>query len=277
MSLRIASLNSGSNGNCYYIGNENEAVLVDAGISCLETEKRMKRLGLCLKKVKAIFISHEHRDHIGGVVVLSKKYQLPVYITKITHKLGKIRLEKHLINYFLADKPFQVGGLCITAFSKFHDAGDPHSFTVASSTVIVGIFTDIGKACKKLIHHFQQCNAAFLEANYDEDMLMNGSYPFYLKKRISDGMGHLSNKEAFDLFIKHKPSFMSLLILSHLSKNNNSPELVKKMFNGNSNGTEIIIASRDEESEIFYINPVSVTEKKPKRIKSTKQLQLSLF
>lgn len=277
MSLKIASLNSGSNGNCYFIGNDEEAVLIDAGISCKETEKRMKRLGLNIKKVKAIFISHEHSDHIKGLTIISKKYQLPVYITEATHKHARIHLEKELINRFREDKPVQIGGLCITAFQKFHDAGDPHSFTVASATVKVGIFTDIGTTCKKLIHHFKQCHAAFLEANYDDDMLMNGDYPFYLKKRISDGLGHLSNIEALNLYKKHRPAFMSHLILSHLSKNNNNPDLVKDIFNEHICGTEIIIASRDEESEIFYINPVSVTEKRPKGIKSTNQQQLSLF
>ena len=94
MSLFITSLNSGSNGNCYYIGNEHEAVLVDAGISCRETETRMQRLGLSIKKVKAIFISHEHSDHIRGVSVLAKKYRLPVYITPLTHQHGGLFLDE---------------------------------------------------------------------------------------------------------------------------------------------------------------------------------------
>jgi phosphoribosyl 1,2-cyclic phosphodiesterase len=277
MSLTISSLNSGSNGNCYYIGNGNEAVFIDTGISCRETEKRMKRLGLSMKKVKAIFISHEHNDHISGLPQLSKKYQLPVYITEATHKMAKVRLEKHLINRFSADEPVQIGELCITAFSKFHDAGDPHSFTVASSTVTVGVFTDIGTPCKKLVHHFKTCHAAFLEANYDEDMLMNGRYPFFLKKRITDGRGHLSNKEALKLFKKHKPAFMSHLILSHLSKNNNSPELVKELFRDHARGTEIIIASRNEETCVFYITRKTEPGKQIRRKKANKELQLSLF
>src|SRR5882724_4443164 len=97
MSLFIASLNSGSNGNCYYIGSEDEALLVDAGISCRETEKRMKRLGLSMEKVKAIFVSHEHSDHITGIPVLAKKYQLPVYITEGTQVHGRLLLEQHLV------------------------------------------------------------------------------------------------------------------------------------------------------------------------------------
>lgn len=274
MSLFITSLNSGSNGNCYYIGNETEAVLIDAGISCRETEKRMKRLGLNIKKVKAVFISHEHNDHIKGLVTLSKKYQLPVYITQGTHKGAQIRLEKNLICRFSADEPVNIGNLSINAFNKFHDAGDPHSFTVSSDTVTVGVFTDLGRACTQLVRHFKKCHAAFLEANYDEEMLMNGDYPYYLKQRITNGHGHLSNTESLELFRKHRPSFMSHLILSHLSENNNDPVLVKALFSSYSKGTEIVIASRYEETEVFYISDSSSQAKK--KNKQTNQ-QLTLF
>ena len=167
----ITSLNSGSNGNCYYIGNEQEAILVDAGISCRETEKRMKRLGLSMEKVKAIFVSHEHGDHITGITVLAKKYRLPVYITPGTLTHGRLNLEKHLAISFEAHTPVIIGGLSITPFPKFHDANDPHSFIVCSNSVQVGIFTDIGAPCEHVIHYFSECHAAFLEANYDEEML----------------------------------------------------------------------------------------------------------
>ena len=273
MSLFITSLNSGSNGNCYYIGNETEAVLIDAGISCRETEKRMKRLGLNIKKVKAVFISHEHNDHIKGLVALSKKYQLPVYITQGTHKGAQIRLEKNLIYRFRADEPVTIGNLSINAFNKFHDAGDPHSFTVSSDTVTVGVFTDLGRACTQLVRHFKKCHAAFLEANYDEEMLMNGDYPHYLKQRITNGHGHLSNTESLELFRKHRPSFMSHLILSHLSENNNDPALVKALFSSYSKGTEIVIASRYEETEVFYISDSSSPIKK-KNVQTNQQLTL---
>ena len=148
MSLFITSLNSGSNGNCYYIGNETEAILVDAGISCSEIEKRMKRLGLNMQKVKAVFVSHEHTDHISGLQVLTKKYQLPVYITNATLRYGRLRLEKHLITSFTAHEPILIGNLAITAFPKFHDAADPYSFIVCCNEIKVGVFTDIGAHAK---------------------------------------------------------------------------------------------------------------------------------
>src|ERR1700744_3887781 len=117
MSLFITSLNSGSNGNCYYVGNEHEAVFIDAGISCRETEKRMKRLGLSMKQVKAIFISHEHADHILGLPVLARKYQLPIYITAATLQHSRLQLDGQ-VRSFQAFQGIQVGGLTVTAFPK---------------------------------------------------------------------------------------------------------------------------------------------------------------
>ena len=253
MSLYVASLNSGSNGNCYYLGNETEAILVDAGISCREIEKRMKRLGLSMKKVKAVFVSHEHIDHIKGIPTLAKKYHLPVYITNATLKYGGLHIEKKLVNHFLPHQPVSIGELRITAFPKFHDAVDPYSFSINNKQITVGVFTDIGKACDHLIRHFKQCHAAFLETNYDEEMLENGSYPPHLKKRIKSETGHLSNAAALELFISHRPSHMTHLFLSHLSMNNNSAELVQQLFQQHANGVKIILASRREETAVYQI------------------------
>lgn len=253
MSLFITSLNSGSNGNCYYIANSTDAVLIDAGISCREIEKRMKRLGLSVAKVKAIFISHEHKDHISGLRVFAKKYNVPVYITAATLRNGRFKLDKKLIRSFKADDPVIVGEMIITAFSKYHDAIDPYSFVIDCKKVRVGVFTDIGAPCKQLIKHFKKCHAAFLETNYDEQMLEEGSYPYVLKNRIRSGLGHLSNKQALELFITHRPDFMSHLFLSHLSKNNNSPRLVEELFNQHAKGVKIIVTSRYEETAVYQI------------------------
>ena len=254
MTLYTASLNSGSNGNCYYIGNDREGVLVDAGIPCRETERRMRRLGLPLTAVKGIFISHEHDDHIRGLEVLSKRYQLPVYITAATQQNSKLSLEAHLVRPFLPHEPVTAGALTVTAFSKSHDACDPYSFVVSSPTVRVGVFTDLGVVCEQLIRHFRQCHAAFLESNYDEQLLEQGRYPHFLKNRIRGGMGHLSNRQALELFVRHRPSYMSHLFPAHLSRDNNRPELVQALFEQEANGTKIVIASRDQETELYAID-----------------------
>lgn len=257
MPVYIASLNSGSNGNCYYVGNEREAILVDAGISCRETEKRMARLGLSMQKVKAIFISHEHSDHIRGLAVLAKKYRLPVYVTDGTvHHCGDVPSE--LCFSLKSYLPVQVGSLSITGFPKHHDAVEPHSFMITDGDIKIGVFTDIGATCEHLIRHFAQCHAAFLEANYDEAMLEQGRYPFYLKRRIRGGKGHLSNAQALQLFIDHRPPFMSHLLLAHLSKDNNDPELALKLFTQHAKNTQVSIASRYFESEVFCIAPDGV-------------------
>lgn len=252
--LHIASLNSGSNGNCYYVGNEDEAVLIDAGISCRETEKRMIRAGLSMEKVKAIFITHEHSDHIKGLCTISAKYNLPVYITDVTLSGCRFLLRKDLIRNFHSNQLISVGNLVIKGFPKFHDAAEPHSFVISCKGTNVGVFTDIGTVCEQLIYHFKQCHAAFLETNYDEELLSKSAYPYFLKRRISGGNGHLSNRQALEVFIAHRPSTMSHLLLAHLSKDNNCPDLVHKLFSDHANNTQIIVASRHQETGVYAIS-----------------------
>lgn len=274
MALFITSLNSGSNGNCYYIGNHNDAVLIDVGISCRETEKRMRQLELDIKKVKAIFVSHEHGDHIKGVSVLANKYNIPVYITNLTAKNGP-RLISHLSKDFKANQSIAVGELVVTAFAKQHDAIDPHSFIISYNKITVGVFTDIGLVCDKLTHYFKQCHAAFLEANYDEVLLENGRYPIHLKNRIRDGHGHLSNKQALELFVAHRPRFMTHLLLSHLSKENNTPQLAEELFTQHANSTAIIVASRNQATPVYTITVNGLEEKKLTPL--LRPVQLGLF
>ncbi len=275
MSLSIASINSGSNGNCYYVGNTHEAVLIDAGVSCRETEKRMLKLGLSMKKIKAIFISHEHSDHINGLASIVKKYKIPVYITEPTFKNSNPKVDNGLIHYYSLGEPIQIGTLTVRPFHKFHDAVDPHSYVVEFAGIKIGVFTDLGIACDQLVNHFSQCHAAFLEANYDEQLLERGNYPLHLKNRIRNGKGHLSNKQAAALVVSHKPIHMSHLLLSHLSNNNNSPTIVKSLFDSVAGDTKVIIASRYKETGVYLIKHQKVLN----GIKSfaEKELQLSLF
>ncbi len=269
----VCSLNSGSNANCYYVGNQDEAILIDGGLSCRETVRRMKRAGLSIKNVKAIFVSHEHGDHVHGVPGLAKKFRLPVYITSGTLRKTRVYIPPELVVDLRQYAPVVVGNLSITAFPKLHDAADPQSFIIESKTVRVGVFTDIGIPCEHVVRHFQQCHAAFLEANYDEDMLENGRYPLHLKDRIRSNNGHLSNTQAMDLFVKHKPPHMSHLFLSHLSRENNSPKIVKNVFERIAGTTEIIIASRERETPLYHIR-ATTTLKPPRDYYTTEQLSL---
>jgi phosphoribosyl 1,2-cyclic phosphodiesterase len=275
MRLEICSLNSGSNANCYYVGNGKDAILVDAGLSCRETERRMNKQGLDMQRVKAIFISHEHIDHITGLPALSKKYRLPVYITPKTLMGANLPVETELARSFVTNEPVTINSLQVTGFLKSHDAADPHSFVVSDSKVNVGVFTDIGYADKELIRYFKQCHAVFLEANYCETMLENGSYPIYLKRRISGRKGHLSNTQALELFTLHRPKHLQRLVLSHLSKNNNDPALVHRLFSEQAGKVAVHVASRYEASPVFCIEPTR--QAKNTALFSATNKQLSLF
>jgi phosphoribosyl 1,2-cyclic phosphodiesterase len=289
MPVFIASINSGSNSNCYYVGTPHHAVLVDTGLSCRETERRMKQLQLDMDKVRAIFISHEHADHITGLAGLSKKYQLPVYITNDTFRASRLPVQDHLLRHFRHKDKITVGDLQILPFKKFHDADDPHSFVISAYGRNVGVLTDIGHACREVIHYFSQCDAVFLESNYCDDMLANGNYPYYLKKRISSDVGHLSNAQALELFCRHRHEALELLILSHLSKNNNHPDVVERLFKPHAGNTQLFVASRYAASPVFELGErygkevemvrevevkVEVRKKVLKKLKNENQLSL---
>lgn len=275
MSVFLTALASGSNGNCYYVGNKQDAVLIDAGLSCREIESRMARLQLSMHSVRGVFVSHEHTDHIRGIETLVNRFSLPLYISEATYLQARLKVAKAQRIYFNHHQTITINDLTIVPFSKQHDGVDPYSFTVSCNNITVGVFTDVGIACENLIHHFKQCHAAFLEANYDEEMLDNGSYPYHLKARIKGGRGHLSNREALELFLKHKHPQMSHLLLSHLSKNNNAPLLVEQLFNGHAGVVKIIVASRYEETPLYSID-IGNTLAKPSKIKAIQPQQMKL-
>ena len=271
MGIHFTSINSGSNGNCYYVGTDREAVLVDVGLSARETMLRMKSLGLSISNVKAIFISHEHQDHIKGLSVLSNQYELPVYMTEQTRRAAKLKLDRKRVFDFEAHQPISIGGLKIIGFPKSHDAIDPYSFVVQGLEKTVGVFTDLGVVCGNLKKYFGLCHAAFLEANYDSKMLDEGNYPQILKERIRGGLGHLSNEEAFGVLRDHRHKDLSHLQLAHLSKNNNHPNVVSKVFEPFADKIAIRIESR------FTAMPVLSLEDGERVVGGGKMMQMKLF
>ncbi|WP_262248765.1 MBL fold metallo-hydrolase [Parapedobacter soli] len=260
MPLFVCSIASGSNGNCYYVGNGTEAVLVDAGLSCRQIEKRMAKQGLSLQHVKAIFVSHEHTDHVKGLSVLANKYQLPVFLTNGTRRGCKLAIPERLLHPLTDMQTVKVGNLVVTSFRKYHDAADPHSFLIEGDGQTVGVFTDIGRVCERVADFFGRCDAVFLEANYDVDMLMQGRYPFFLKNRIRGGFGHLSNDEALELFLTRRSPKLRHLFLSHLSRDNNDPDMAYRLFHQQRGDTEIVIAGRYAATEVYEVG------RKPARI-----------
>jgi phosphoribosyl 1,2-cyclic phosphodiesterase len=167
-----------------------------------------------------------------------------------------------------------VGQLEVTGFTKTHDAADPHSFIIRHRHIQIGVFTDIGRVCDNVKKHFSQCHAVFLESNYDVEMLEQGRYPEHLKKRIRGGEGHLSNEEAWELFQHHRGEQMSHLLLSHLSRNNNTHEKVKEVFSREPSRIHIEIASRYRPSEVYRITGTEIDKPGPV---ITEPQQLKLF
>ena len=172
--IEICALASGSNGNSYYIGNERDAILVDAGIYYKRLSERLTEAGLDKSKIKAIFISHEHADHIQGVRVTSKKLEIPAIFTKLTIQNAQRRHRPDLFSYFEPGIEYNFGNFSVYPFIKKHDAIEPCSFRIETEGKNIGVFTDIGEVDDTFIAEFQKCDAVFLETNYDKEMLWNG-------------------------------------------------------------------------------------------------------
>jgi phosphoribosyl 1,2-cyclic phosphodiesterase len=252
--IEICALASGSNGNCYYIGNEKEAILVDAGITCKQILNRMAEKNLDSRKIRAIFISHEHGDHVRGVRVLGKKLDIPAYMTKGTFDSLYFTNQPLAVKYIIPGEIIQIGSFTIYSFLKNHDGNEPASFRIESGGINIGVFTDIGIPCNNVTSHLGKCRALFLETNYDEKMLLEGSYPYHLKKRIYSDVGHLSNKQAFELLNTYAGNELECVFLSHLSAENNTPQKAFKEIEPLAARFKIMLTSRVEAAEVYELS-----------------------
>lgn len=248
--IQICALASGSNGNCYYIGNEEEAVLIDVGIYYKRLIERLNDAELDKSKIKAAFISHEHSDHIQGARVTGKKLGIPIFYTKKTYHKSYNKNKAQDFQIFEPGIPYISGKIKIHSFSKQHDAVDPCSFRVEINNKNIGIMTDIGQPDEILINEFSKCDAVFLESNYDEDMLMRGIYPYHLKQRVSSSKGHLSNEQAKDIVEQNSSSKLKTIFLSHISAVNNTREIALETFSSLSDQYDIKLTSRAGISEV---------------------------
>jgi phosphoribosyl 1,2-cyclic phosphodiesterase len=251
--LEICAIASGSNGNCYYIGNKKDAVLIDAGISCKQILFRMKEKKLDPVKIKAVFISHEHSDHMRGARVLAKRLNVPVFVTAKTYYAAYKNMRPNYPKFFEPDTEITIGEFSVFPFLKNHDAAEPCSFRIEYAGKNIGVFTDIGEPCENVRSHLEKCHALFLETNYDEKMLWEGHYPYFLKQRIASEYGHLSNRQAFQLLQNHAANHLECVFLSHLSKENNSPEIAFNEIKPLESRFQVRLTSRVEASEILRI------------------------
>lgn len=250
MALTIAPLFSSSAGNCTYIEAGNTAVLVDAGVAGNQVEQALNSLGKKAGNLKAIIISHEHSDHIKGAGVLSRKYDIPIFANTATweqmrRKVGEIAVK----NVRLADGEFFVGDLCMSPFAIHHDSADAVGYCIYSGAKKIAIMTDTGKVTEKMIAEIAGAQVVLLESNHDINMLKSGKYPAHLKKRILSNHGHLSNEDSAAVAFRLCQSGTKGLLLAHLSRENNYPELAYKVVathltaNGITIGADIALAT----------------------------------
>lgn len=222
--LEVCVLSSGSRGNSIYVSGGSTAILIDAGLSGVEIERRLASRELEPECLDAIIVSHEHADHIHGVGVLSRRFDLPVYISRKTElaatQLGTV---KH-IHHFECGNSFHVNNLILHPFSVSHDAEDPAGFTIGQNGSKIGIATDLGHPTSLVKEHLKDCSLLVLEANHDMDMLIDGPYPWPIKQRIRSRTGHLSNESTRQLLTEVLHDELRHVILSHLSETNNTPQ-----------------------------------------------------
>jgi len=251
--IEICALASGSNGNCYYIGNKEDAILIDAGINCKQILIRMKDKGLDPARIRAIFITHEHNDHVCGARVLAKKLDVPVYMTKGTYKSLYFTNQPLAVRFIEPGQPVMLIPFIIHPILKNHDATEPTSFRIELQGINVGVFTDIGLPCHNVTSHLRECHALFLETNYDEKMLWEGSYPYHLKQRVASDVGHLSNIQAESLLSEHAGPALKWVLLSHLSGENNTPQVAYEALKHLESRFNIRLTSRREPGEVIEI------------------------
>lgn len=251
--VEICALASGSNGNCYYIGNEQSAVLVDAGIHYRRIVERFSNTNLRLEKVKGVFISHEHYDHVIGMRVLSKKKYITGIFSRKTFNNLHSNSKPELYSFFDTDKPYIIDEISVSPFSKQHDAIDPHSFIINLNGKTIGVMTDIGVISQDIGEQIAKCDAIFLESNYDDKMLWEGKYPYYLKQRVASDIGHLSNEQARDAVLKYGSDKLSHIFLSHISAENNTPELAFESFADIAKDKKLILTSRLKATEVVKL------------------------
>lgn len=222
--LHVCVLASGSRGNAIYVSDGTTNLLLDAGMSGAEIQRRMASRGLVPEHLDGILVSHEHRDHVSGVGVLARRFKLPVYVSRATLRAAPQLGRLHKAVHFRCGTPFRINTLDIHPFSISHDAADPAGFSIENNGCKVAVATDLGFATSMVKEHLKKATLLILEANHDPHMLINGPYPWPLKQRIQGRTGHLSNPDSKALLAAVLHADLQHVLLAHLSETNNSPQ-----------------------------------------------------
>ena len=263
--MRMLSIASGSSGNCIYIGNDHTHILVDAGISKKRIEEGLNTIGLTVNDLSAIFITHEHKDHIGGIGVLTRKCEAPVYGTKETldyilsdTSMGRLDAERFMP--ILPNEKLMIGDMIVDPMKISHDAANPVCYRVFEGDKKAAIATDLEYVTEENEEKLSNMDLLLIEANHDIQMLQVGTYPYYLKQRILGKQGHLSNESCGRLLSKIVHDDLKKVYLGHLSKENNLPERAYEAVRleitmgdnpYQASDFEIEVAKRNEPSGVF--------------------------
>lgn len=224
--LHFASLGSGSQGNATLVSDGHTHLLVDCGFTLKETRRRLARLGLCPARLDAILVTHEHSDHVSGVGPLARRHQLPVYVTPGTWRSGRLgRMDTRQLHWITPQRRFHVNGLAVDPVTVPHDAREPVQFCISAGGRRLGLLTDLGHPSAHVVEAFRGCDALILECNHDEHLLRLGPYPPSLKRRVGGQWGHLANRQAAWLLQQLGLDRLQTIVCSHLSEQNNRPEL----------------------------------------------------
>jgi phosphoribosyl 1,2-cyclic phosphodiesterase len=265
--MRLCSIASGSSGNCVYVGSDTTHILIDAGISGKRTEAGLNKLDISGSQIDGIFITHEHSDHIGGLGVLARRYNIPIYATRgtITGILAASspgNIDLSLFNEIRPDEKIIVKDITCNPMRILHDAADPVAYRIQYGSTKVGIITDLGSFNEYTVECLKGMDALLLEANHDVNMLQVGPYPYYLKQRILSERGHLSNELAGRLLSRILHGKLKTVLLGHLSQENNLPELAYETVRVEVNMADnefkasdfpLLVASRSEVSPVVSI------------------------
>lgn len=225
------SLGSGSCGNCYYLGNSHYGILIDAGLGPRVIRKRLAEHGIDFSTIYALLVTHDHFDHIKSAGYLAEKLNIPVYATDKVHKgIRNCPLVKNTIHgaarqIIEKGKSFQIEDFRITAFDVPHDSSDNAGYFFEFGNHKLTLATDVGNISDEVAYYISKAHHLVIESNYDEEMLHNGRYPYFLKQRISNGSGHLSNRETAEFLANNYSSNLRNIWLCHLSGDNNHPDL----------------------------------------------------
>ena len=244
--LRFQSFGSGSSGNCYFIGNASNGLLIDAGIGVRTIRKYLRNLGLDFENIWGVFVTHDHADHIKAVGLIGEKHRVPIYSTRKVHEgiqrsycvTEKLYSSK---KYIEKGETIQVGEFKITAFPVSHDATDNVGYTIEYKEKRFTFATDLGYISEEVAAHLELADFMVLEANYDEQMLHQGPYPIYLKKRIAAETGHLSNDQTGFYLAQNYNERMKHIFLCHLSGENNMPEIAYTTVKNHLDEKQIVV------------------------------------